>query len=646
MNLQTRNKVHTWVVRILMCMVLVVALCTFYFFMIQSSFGLKVSNSREAKKDLMTLACYPNGNVDQVQKDITNIVDNKLDIKNYMFSYTCDKTCIYKKGVYDMSNNDVCFVSERGLSLFKPTIVEGSLKWRHIASKERFRIHNPNYNLELNDVKQRKYVDTVVTLVKCGAMIPRSLAEELFGEGKRAVGRTIRWCDKINYHSEKVICVYEDFPNYSGIANSIYLSTNDGIAKYVDYDVFKFNFDMNDNRHLVSMLNINSLMEKYIGELPLHEKQTVVVVNEPKNYDSIPDSVIVKKTQDFWTLKVSERVGNVTFSLYPICEEFYRYDHFGWFNFSTSVTFLFLALIVVIMAFICQMNITLTSVPLEMKNICIRMVLGTSRRYIWFRQTVWHVFMSIGAFLVSMFIIGYIDSNNMFYAYQSTSIKIEDNMVVAVITLVASITIGTLCGLCSAFYSTSAPMDRVLKAKVGMDRRSRMVREVLLGVQFFITLIPIHIYMNFPALSSFKDNDPRIWVFLFFIVSSMFILFVTLFCMLMQENRYMYRSKAIRCVLGTTKTELFITNITHYAKFLLQVTCVFVLCYIGIYFCAYYFNNDGQMSFGVFCVSSGFIILFYNLCAFFVVANVIVLTVFIHSFFAKETDLASALKTE
>ncbi|MBP5477743.1 MAG: hypothetical protein J6Y15_00070, partial [Bacteroidaceae bacterium] len=269
MNLQTRNKVHTWVVRILMCMVLVVALCTFYFFMVQSSFGLKVSSSREAKKDLMTLACYPNGNVDQVQKDITNLVDNKLDIKNYMFSYTCDKTCIYKKGVYDMSNNDVCFVSERGLSLFKPTIVEGSLKWRHIASKERFRIHNPNYNLELNDVKQRKYVDTVVTLVKCGAMIPRSLAEELFGEGKRAVGRTIRWCDKINYHSEKVICVYEDFPNYSGIANSIYLSTNDGIAKYVDYDVFKFNFDMNDNRHLVSMLNINALMEKYIGELPL-----------------------------------------------------------------------------------------------------------------------------------------------------------------------------------------------------------------------------------------------------------------------------------------------------------------------------------------------------------------------------------------
>ena len=106
MSIQRQNKIHTWVVRTLMTMVLIVALCTFYFFMIQSSFGLNVSNSREAKKDLIVISCYPGANnpwkTDVIKSVADTIMRKKLELRNYVLTIPYNNTFLYKKGVSDI----------------------------------------------------------------------------------------------------------------------------------------------------------------------------------------------------------------------------------------------------------------------------------------------------------------------------------------------------------------------------------------------------------------------------------------------------------------------------------------------------------------------------------------------------------------
>ena len=657
MNLQTRNKVHTWVVRILMCMVLVVALCTFYFFMIQSSFGLKVSSSREKMKNLLVMSCFPNdsGNIERTKDIVLDIVDNKLNINNYVFSFQAKKSFLCKNGVYDINKNDVCFMSGKNVGIFEPTIVEGSLNFTKVASREKFKIHNPEYGIYIFDKdgnKIRKYNDTVTTVVKCGAIIPRSVSENLFGEGKSAVGRTIRWCDNLNYHSEKVICVYEDFPEYTGIKNCIYLSMDDDIAKYVDYDMFKITFDLNENRSLESQQNTYSLMEKYVNEYPMKKQVVEVLINEPINYTHSVDSFVISADHKKAKMYLTNYDKALKFVIYPLSGEFNAYDSFGWFVSSTSITFLFLALTIVIMAIICQLNIALASVPLKMKNINIRMVVGTTKRYIWFKQIFVYMVMSFVAFLLAMFIMGYVDSHHFLFYVMCTSLSIEHNMVVVFITLLVALGIGALCGVSSAFYSTNMPMDRVLKAKVGMDRRSRRIRDVLLVVQFLMALFPLVALLTYGLDNLNVIGRPL--VFVFFMISSLFIIFITLFCLIMQQNRYMHRSIAIRKVLGTTNVELMMMNVKHFVKLLLCSTLMFILVCYAYFIYELCMGDDGVFiglsriyitSLPIILENAGMFIL-RVFCSSIILTVIIVVSVMVHSLFSKETSLSNALKTE
>ena len=666
MSIQRQNKIHTWVVRTLMTMVLIVALCTFYFFMIQSSFGLKVSNSREAKKDLIVMSCYPGANepwkTDVIKSVADTIVRKKLELRNYVLTIPYENTFLYKKGVYNQNDHDFCFVTKNNIRILHPKVLEGSLDFVSKVSREKFRMRNPEYITAQNDTtdrpKPKKFIDTTFIAIKCGAIIPRSVADEVFGKDMPAVGRTLRWCDRTNYHSEHVVCVYEDFPEYTGIANNIYLCTNDDILQVVEYDMFKYVFDLEDNSHL-TIERIKNAIDKYLDSLPAKSEYVEVGVSNPNNYDAKDDSIVKKNDAEISFFMLSPQ-RPAQFIVYHLYDEDNRHDNFGWFKKNNSVNFMTLAMIIVLMAVICLVNITMTTVPLEMKNLNIRMVIGTSKRYVWMCQTGRYMFMSFVAFMLAMFIIGYVDSGRDLVQYMCTSMSIEDNKVMVWITLLVALSIGALCGLCAAWYSTSMPMDRVLKAKVGMDRKMRKIRNWMLRVQFFMALYPlcrliltlIETFVMGMLMQNYEfDNHKTTNVF--FAASSMFIIFVTLFCMIMQQNRYMYRSIAIRRALGTTNVELIIMNIKHYVKLLFQSAVVYYIVMEIVQFFLIASVTDLVKYYGWSGYWSNYVAIHSFLhssinvivsCV--IITAIIVVSVLLHSINSNDKNLSNALKTE
>ncbi len=666
MSIQRQNKIHTWVVRTMMTMVLIVALCTFYFFMIQSSFGLNVSNSREAKKDLIVISCYPGANnpwkTDIIKSVADTIMRKKLELRNYVLTIPYNNTYLYKKGVYNQDDHDFCFVTKNNIKILHPKVLEGSLDFVSKVSREKFRMRNPEYITVQNDTtiknKPKKFIDTTFIAIKCGAIIPRSVADEVFGKDMPAVGRTLRWCDRTNYHSEQVVCVYEDFPKYTGIANNIYLSTNDDILQLVEYDMLKYIFDLEDNSHL-TLERIKHTIDKYLDELPSKSEYVEVGVSNPNNYDAKEDSIIKKNNEEISFFMLSPQ-RPAQFIVYHLYDENNMYDNFGWFNKNNSINFMTLAMIIVLMAVICLVNITMTTVPLEMKNLNIRMVIGTSKRYVWMCQTARYMFMSFVAFMLAMFIIGYVDSGRELAQYMCTSMSIEDNKVMTWITLLVALSIGALCGLCAAWYSTSMPMDRVLKAKVGMDRKMRKVRNWMLRVQFFMALYPlcrlISKSINTIANEMLTHNyelDKHQTTNVFFGISCMFIIFVTLFCMIMQQNRYMYRSIAIRKALGTTNVELAIMNIKHYVKLLFKSSVMYyIVTEIILFFYmasaidyALYFGWSDYLSIHV-AKHSFLTDMMLLSVSFIIITAIIVISVVLHSINTNNKNLSNALKTE
>ncbi len=655
MSIQRQNKIHTWVVRTLMTMVLIVALCTFYFFMIQSSFGLNVSNSREAKKDLIVMSCYPGANepwkTDVIKSVADTIVRKKLELRNYVLTIPYENTFLYKKGAYNQDDHDFCFVTKNNIRILRPKVLEGSLDFVNKVSREKFRMRNPEYITVQNDTtiknKPKKFIDTTFIAIKCGAIIPRSVADEVFGKDMPAVGRTFRWCDKVNYHSEHVVCVYEDFPEYTGIANNIYLCTNDDILQVVEYDMFKYVFDLEDNSHL-TIERIKDAIDKYLDSLPAKSEYVEVGVKNPNNYDAKEDSIVKKNDAEISFFMLSPQ-RPAQFIVYHLYDEENRHDNFGWFEKNNTLNFMTLAMIIVLMAVICLVNITMTTVPLEMKNLNIRMVIGTSKRYVWMCQTGRYIFMSFVAFMLAMFIIGYVDSGRELAQYMCTSMSIEDNKVMVWITLLVALSIGALCGLSAAWYSTSMPMDRVLKAKVGMDRKMRKIRNWMLRVQFFMALYPLCRLISDPLkmeqfiVNRYFNHEATNQ---FFAASSMFIIFVTLFCMIMQQNRYMYRSIAIRRVLGTTNAELIKMNIKHYVKLLSGSAIIFfaIVVVIILYIILHNIKFDGVV-FMIYLYML-YSILFSVFLSFGIITAIIAISVIFHSYFSNDKNLSNALKTE
>lgn len=278
-------------------------------------------------------------------------------------------------------------------------------------------------------------------------LIPESMARRLFGNSS-ATGRQI----KDNTHNGVMMTVggvYRDFPANSSFWNSIYAP-----------------LDSKD-----PMYGWNSGMFVYYITLPegINPDQ---VTQKMKDY-------IAEHNLPGWPTKDLRLTG---------IEELYYAEDLGHGG-SRTVTLILISisLLIIIVAGINYINFATSLVPMRIKSINTKKVLGESDRSLRLSligEAVGIALFSFGLALLWVHILGLCGFNR----FLLSDISWTNNQPVFWTSLGTALFLGLLAGVYPAFYATKFSPALVLKGSFGLSPQGKKLRTTLIGLQFVISI--------------------------------------------------------------------------------------------------------------------------------------------------------------
>ena len=157
-------------------------------------------------------------------------------------------------------------------------------------------------------------------------------------------------------------------------------------------------------------------------------------------------------------------------------------------NKTTTFTLLGIAILIIIIAFINYFNFFFALIPIKLKDVNIRKILGSSRRslifsMIWESLTLVVIALGLGAVLTVIF------SHSPYANLISTSVTIKYHWGMAFITIGAGFIIAVLSSLFPAFYITSFNPSQAARGIMGALGKGNVFRNGLIGFQFTISII-------------------------------------------------------------------------------------------------------------------------------------------------------------
>lgn len=157
-------------------------------------------------------------------------------------------------------------------------------------------------------------------------------------------------------------------------------------------------------------------------------------------------------------------------------------------NSTTTMTLLGVAILIIIIAFINYFNFFFALVPVKLKEINTRKVLGSNRSNLMISiisESLFYVLIALGlgAILVVIF------SHSPYANLISSSVLFKYHWGMTFITIGAGLIIGVMSSLFPAYYITSFNPALALKGFVGISSRGNAFRNGLIGFQFTISII-------------------------------------------------------------------------------------------------------------------------------------------------------------
>jgi len=592
------NKRNRTFLNIVIVFIMTVSLVVFYYFFTQTAFGIKYNTAKSKYDNIYVFNSLFYDYLDHVDSsriDLENFIKSRKEVRWYTGIFNSENHTFWMPGGRNKYNYPLKSISEENIQNFTPQILQGKPVFRKTRVCERRNVLvEPAHFVVIdgkNDVVPDLYKDTLDVFYEYGAIVPRSLVDTFFGQKNvNVIGKDICWVDGHNVCAEKIICVYEDFPASSPLNNSVFLFRGDGNLQNRSYT---YNYYVRLDKN-VDIEAINDDLKAYNEkQFPYKERVFNYGVHNPNNYkkadgdsivpvrtekgDIVEDEIIVYK-------KLQKR--DCDFSIDQAFKSYvYQiHDYSHWCKKGVSMVSLFYSLIVVLLGGLCVFAIVKAEIPSEMKSINIRLVIGTSKRELWLRQILKYFVLSVIAWFVAMVFVGYlsvsISMNNLV-----TDLSPANNWMVVFLSFGIAMAIGLFIGGYTAWYSTSKPMNVVLKGRVYMDVGSRTSRNIIYfiivllttvvlwmfvaSVPYDINIVDIKSIFNsllYPGISNgtlivFGTNyteqlaltSKMKWLLL----SSVLITMTTIFCLSWIERHYMARSRAIRKALGTTNYQLF-----------------------------------------------------------------------------------------
>ena len=145
-----------------------------------------------------------------------------------------------------------------------------------------------------------------------------------------------------------------------------------------------------------------------------------------------------------------------------------------------------IALLIITLAFINFVNFTIAMVPIKIKAINLRKVVGASQTQLRANVICEALSLVIISLALSVVLVQMFKSSPFNSIVSNTAFG--DNYVVYIITAIVAVFAGFIAGLYPAFYSTSFQPALVLKSSYALGTKGTLMRKLLIGFQFFVAI--------------------------------------------------------------------------------------------------------------------------------------------------------------
>lgn len=157
-------------------------------------------------------------------------------------------------------------------------------------------------------------------------------------------------------------------------------------------------------------------------------------------------------------------------------------------NKAITVTLAAIAILLILIAIINFINFAFAEIPFRIKSINTRKVLGEGRASLIGRQLLHAGLIALVAFAIAALIM-HVIAGMSWASYVSDSIALKDNIGILILMLGIALFSAVVAGIAPALYSTSQPAALVLKGSYAMSVKGKMLRNVLVSLQFVLSFI-------------------------------------------------------------------------------------------------------------------------------------------------------------
>lgn len=286
-------------------------------------------------------------------------------------------------------------------------------------------------------------------------VLPRSEAIRIFGTTD-AAGKTMKykWDDKTIYN---VCAVIEDYPTNNLLHGACFIGSNSNEDNYNNWNYDAY-IRVDDAANLSMVQNI---LRQTAIEL-FKEKFNLTTKEEEKALQ-----VVLTSVADAHFSKVLDKAAPSRSSIYLlIC----------------------FSLLIIVIAAVNFMNFTLAETPMRIRSINTQKVLGATTTKLRSSLLAEAVLISLIAFVVAMAFV-YLAHDLGLQELVQGSILLKDHLWLIGATLLLSIVVGLLAGSYPSYYVTSFPPALVLKGSFGLSPKGRMLRTILICLQFIISFM-------------------------------------------------------------------------------------------------------------------------------------------------------------
>ena len=285
-------------------------------------------------------------------------------------------------------------------------------------------------------------------------VLPRSEALRMFGTTD-AAGKTMKykWDDNTFYH---VCAVIEDYPENNLLHGVCFIGTNWNEGNYN-------NWNYNAYIRVDDVANLSTVQEAM--------RQTAIELFKGKQLETKEEEealqVIFTNVADAHFSKDLNKAAPSRSSVYLlIC----------------------CSLLIVVIAAVNFMNFSLAETPMRIRSINTQKVLGATTAKLRGSLLAEAVLISLTAFVMALLIV-YLAHDLGLQELVQGSILLQDHLPLLGLTLLLSIIVGLMAGAYPSYYVTSFPPALVLKGSFGLSPKGRMLRSVLICLQFIVSFM-------------------------------------------------------------------------------------------------------------------------------------------------------------